>query len=291
MLPEKIFASREKISISEGVAKLCANFLQSRSKAIHDFRGNKLICYANDAIGNAINASGFYELTELNAVFSFFSPLHNEFKDAEALDVGANIGNHSIYFSRFFGCVRAFEPHPVTFEILNINAKLYHKIEAFNCGLSEVSGYVEMEENSTNLGGSRIVSHGSFKVKVCRLDDIDLNPSKIKLIKLDVEGHEAAVLRGGSNLIAVAQPIILFEAHLNDFNGPMEEVEILSALGYRFVWMKPLGSGIIRKLRILKMLLTGNKIREFYTGAAIEPADHNMIIAVPQRWQSTLGVY
>lgn len=288
---KKIHTNRQPVSFSDTFAKLFASFLQSRSLALNELRGGKLVCYANDTIGNAINASGFYELTELNAVFDFLLPLRNEFRERWALDVGANVGNHSIYFSQYFSGVHAFEPHPVTSKILAINAGFYARIVVHDYGLSDVGGCLEMAENPTNLGGSRVTAGGDLKIRVKRLDDLDdIDPETVALVKLDVEGHEAAVLRGGVKFLQASQPVILFEAHAQDFEKTMEEVEIMRSLGYRFVWMRPLGRGVKKFFYLLSTLVMQSKKREFYVGENIEPADHFMIVAVPRRWQALLKV-
>lgn len=70
----------------------------------------------------------------------------------------------------------------------------------------------------------------------------------------------------------------------------MEEVEIMRSLGYRFVWMRPLGRGVKKFFYLLSTLVMQSKKREFYVGENIEPADHFMIVAVPRRWQALLKV-
>lgn len=251
-----------------------------------------MVAYANDTIGNAIAATGFYEWTELQAVFDFLAPLREEFKDSLALDVGANIGNHSVYFSRHFKEVHAFEPHPVTCRILEINASLYSGIRVHNVALSDRAGAAHLVENPTNLGGSRIVagSSASAVISLQRLDDCEIDRSQISLIKLDVEGHEAQVLRGGVETLQESMPVVLFEAHATDFDGPMDEVEILNGLGYRFAWIQPLGVGLRKYVNLLIMLMRGQKVRAICTGDGIPPADHSMIVAVPPRWQALLGL-
>lgn len=288
-----IHRSIQPFSLSEALLKLCANRLQSTSAKLLQRRGGKMIVYANDTIGNAIGATGFYEWTELQAIFDFLAPLQNEFRGSLALDVGANIGNHSIYFSRHFKGVHAFEPHPVTFRILEINASLYTGITVHNVALSDRCGQAHLVENPVNLGGSRIgaASNSSAVISLQRLDDFEIDRSQISLIKLDVEGHEANVLRGGVETLRQSMPIVLFEAHTADFEGPMEEVEILKGLGYRFAWMQPLGVGVRKYVKLLGMMVRGQKVKAVCTGGAIPPADHSMIIAIPPRWQALLGLH
>lgn len=287
-----IHQSVHDFSISDAILKICANKLQSRSADLLQRRGGKLVVYANDTIGNAIGASGFYEWIELETIFNFLKPLHQIFKTSIALDVGANIGNHSIYFSRYFREVRAFEPHPVTNRILEINANFYSGITVHKFALSDRHGRAQLIENPVNLGGSRIAdtSSTSIAISLQKLDDLDIDRSRISLIKLDVEGHEANVLRGGLETLQEAMPIVLFEAHAADFEGPMEEVEQLKTLGYRFAWIQPIGTGLEKYIRLLSMLARRKKTRSICTGNTIPPADHSMIVAIPPRWQAPLGL-
>jgi hypothetical protein len=95
----QLFQNKQPFSLSEAIRKVCANQLQAGSADLIKRRGGKLVVFANDTIGNAINASGFYEWSELEAIFDFLKPLHGQFNRSLALDIGANIGNHSIYLS------------------------------------------------------------------------------------------------------------------------------------------------------------------------------------------------
>lgn len=288
----QVYTAVQKCSRNESIAAWCAVRLQARSLELLQRRGGKMVVYANDFIGNVINAHGFYEFSELAAIFEFLRPLYKEFRESIALDIGANIGNHSIYFSRYFQWVHAFEPHPITRKILEINAGFYSNISVHGYGLGDCDGELTLKENPTNLGGSRIVAsgQGDYLIQLRRLDDAALERSKIALIKLDVEGHEAQVLRGGMETIKQAKPLILFEAHAEDFDGPMEEIDLLKAMGYAFVWLQPLGTGVKKYMRWIVQVLTGKKKRILCTGDAIPRADHGMIIAVPPRWMAMLGL-
>ena len=56
------------------------------------------------------------------------------------VDIGANIGNHSIAFSKISKKVYSFEAHPRTFEILKFNTDKYKNIKIFNIGISNKKG-------------------------------------------------------------------------------------------------------------------------------------------------------
>jgi D-glycero-beta-D-manno-heptose 1-phosphate adenylyltransferase len=154
-----------------------------------------------------------------------------------ALDIGANIGNHSIYFSKFiFDKVFAFEANPTNFRILLENKKLNNigddKLVVHNVALSD--GYYNYrtmeEENANNMGGSRVFE-GDGELITKKLDDFEL--SKVNFIKLDVERHELKVLKGAVNLINRDFPDIIVE---NETDVDCETMDLfMKELGYRMV--------------------------------------------------------
>jgi hypothetical protein len=156
---KQLFQSKQPFSLSGAIRKVCANQLQAGSADLIKRRGVKIAVFANDTIGNAINASGFYEWSELEAIFDFLKPLHEHFNRSLALDIGANIGNHSIYFSRYFKAVHAFEPHPLTYRILDINASLR---------FPKFSGHFRLSGLIPNKGVNRVRTGKKNKEKVYR---------------------------------------------------------------------------------------------------------------------------
>jgi FkbM family methyltransferase len=164
-----------------------------------------------------------------------------------ALDIGANIGNHSVFFSDLFEEVFAFEPNPRTFFLLKFNSEhacFKRNIRCFNFGLSDQNSELLFKASKSNVGGSRIINDlqnvqdgDTFLIEVKCADDFEeLSDRKISLIKIDVEGHELSVLKGAKNLIENNKPVILFEQHSSDFsNGNSEVVDYLRGLNYRFL--------------------------------------------------------
>ncbi len=164
-----------------------------------------------DHIFQAIAKSGnFYELGLLNALAPLISP------GDLILDVGANIGNHCIYFAGICGArVIAFEPNPTALRILkkNIAANgLEHLIEIRSHALGNAAA--QAVPNTTcagNLGATSLKLAPNGKISVTRLDDEDFTGTP-KLLKIDVEGMDLAVIEGARNLLSGAQPIIAVEA-------------------------------------------------------------------------------
>lgn len=132
-----------------------------------------------------------------------------------ALDIGANIGSHTMYFIKKWGVkkVWSFEPVPSTFAILRKNIEindLGEKVVLENVGVGEKEYHASVkEEIKYNRGGTSIQedSTGPFEVKT--IDSYRL--SDISLIKIDTEGYELKVLQGAEATIVKNRPIILAE--------------------------------------------------------------------------------
>ena len=151
----------------------------------------------------------------------------NSYKET-AVDIGANIGNHSIFLSNFFKKVYAFEPNPITFDVLSINSKyknLAQNIYPLNIGLSDENTQLPFVINPNNIGGSKIMSkNDNLKIKdktnvnVKKADELEiLENEKISLIKIDVEGHEINALKGAEKIIKSNKPVILFEQEADKY--------------------------------------------------------------------------
>jgi FkbM family methyltransferase len=123
------------------------------------------------------------------------------FREATALDLGANIGNHSLFFADHFKQVQAFEPNERTFKVLTLNAELVGNVTCHQVGLSDMAGTAHFRVNPANIGSSRVVASaapGTSEVRLTTLDAFTRGLADIKLIKVDVEGHDyAALVHGG----------------------------------------------------------------------------------------------
>lgn len=184
-----------------------------------------LACAPNDFMGREIIVTGLHEEGLLVALFEkFLVKWIPEFKTGVILDVGANIGNHSCFFASYFRQVIAFEPNPVAYRLLQANLALNNlqNVVLKKVGLSDQEADLTYVQTKGNLGGS-----GFFEADKTRNDDqsilrvevgdieinkINLN-DPIRMIKVDVEGHEYPVLKGLKNTIAANKPILMFEVH------------------------------------------------------------------------------
>jgi FkbM family methyltransferase len=154
----------------------------------------------------------------------------------QAIDIGANIGFHTVRFSYLFNSVKSFEPAQCNYDSLKENTKKLKNVEIFKLGVGDVSAEmkIELPKNSVNCGAFSFKDFLnceeekiSEKVKVVKLDDFNFFPN---LIKIDTQGFEKNVLIGSIETLKKSKPVILAEVAKK---GPTQELlDILKPLGY-----------------------------------------------------------
>jgi FkbM family methyltransferase len=138
------------------------------------------------------------------------------------LDVGANIGCTAILFGNLSKYVYAFEPSPTTFTLLetNIARSGLKNISPMNVGLGAERGEFTLTFAPSNRSGGFVsnqtqasTGHTIEKIDVRRMDDVigELNPRTVDFIKIDVEGFEGHVLRGGMQTLSTHKPMVVLE--------------------------------------------------------------------------------
>jgi len=193
----------------------------------------------DDWIYKSISSSkNFYEIDLLKYVKYVLDG-----KDGVIIDVGANIGNHSVFFGSFISSsVICFEPNPNVLPILkrNLSAnKIHHKL--FELGLSDKPGYATVAipfGHENNVGAAKLIASNipSSNISISTLDMLlpqirdFLQGENILAIKIDVEGMEPNVLNGGIDLINTYKPEIFIE--VVDANQMRRIEPILEKLGY-----------------------------------------------------------
>lgn len=268
-----------------------------RSREFNLLHRGKMAVFANDYIGIQINQHGFFERFELDMIFAFLSPILEDLRNGIALDIGANIGNHSLYFSKYFKTIHSFEPHPRIFDLLQFNARIADNIIPLNFGLGDANQSLELNENWENMGSSSIkhntgIEGSKVSIEIRRLDDLALDAGTISLMKIDVEGFESNVIRGAWKTIQEHQPLILMEQLASEFKqGTTESIEALHKLGYAFCWRQPWAASrgwVIRRINTLRNVFLGGTYDHNFMTGDVPPATYEMLIAVPKRLQARL---
>lgn len=151
-----------------------------------------------------------------------------------ALDIGANIGNHTIFFSKICKLkVISFEPFEHCYKILTKNVylnKINEQVTTHHKAVGCASGTgTPIIVDSNNLGQTRFVVQPSGDVEMVALDDLHFD-QRVSLLKIDVEGMELDVLKGGSELIKRDNPLIYIEIAEDDLFVSVKS--FLLKLGY-----------------------------------------------------------
>ena len=155
-----------------------------------------------------------------------------------AIDLGANVGNYAARLSDLVqstGRVLAFEPVPQTFELLAANvARLpLRNITLLNLAASDEVALRGMrvpviDGGIQNPYMAHLTDEGAQMSVLCvPLDSLEI-PHRVKLIKIDVEGHELAAVKGMRRLLERDRPVLIIE-------GTSPEVATyLATFGYTF---------------------------------------------------------
>ncbi len=156
-------------------------------------------------------------------------------------DVGANWGYYGVLLATnpaFSGTVHAFEAAPDTYRDLEATmdaAGLRDRVTCHRMGLSSEDGELPLVtgRHSALARIDRTVGRQkATMVAVRRLDSLDLPPADF--IKIDVEGHELDVLRGGARRLERARPVVILENWFDPGQpaATLEPLAFLTERGY-----------------------------------------------------------
>jgi FkbM family methyltransferase len=159
-------------------------------------------------------------------------------------DIGANIGNHAMFFSRQTGNsgkVFSFEPQPQIFYMLcgNLALNSITNVTPINTAVGKEEGYLWLPDvdysKENNFGGISLQAiHDGLRIPVTTLDHY-IDVARADLIKIDVEGMEHEVISGAKELILKFKPVLFVE---NDRVEKSEAlVKLIRSLGYKLYWV------------------------------------------------------
>ena len=191
-------------------------------------------------VGRSFKEYGEFSSGELELFTRFIQ------RGAIVLDVGANIGAHTIPLAQLVGSggvVVAFEPQPFLHRILCANLVLngIPNVLTYAMALGDCEGdcLVPVLDYSqpNNFGGIAIdmVKEGEV-VPPGMLDAFQLE--RVDFIKLDVEGYEAKMLAGAAETIARCRPILYIENDRPEKSADL--IQRLFDMDYRLWWHTPL---------------------------------------------------
>lgn len=169
------------------------------------------------------------ELAHIGEILKFCKP------DPVVLDIGANIGVHSLYLSAAVGPagqVHAFEAQRIVFQVLmgNLAINSIENVYGYHTALGSEAGTLKLPPvdytKPWNFGGMGLktespdpqFAHGTPERAAADRNEVvpmialdSLNLKRVDFIKLDVEGMEEDVLRGAVRTLDISRPLMQIE--------------------------------------------------------------------------------
>lgn len=197
--------------------------------------------FSKDLIDHKILFTGSYE-QETNSILEKYLT-----KDFFVVEAGANSGTETLLISRLIGNegrVFAFEPVPHLIEKLNHNIKIneLQNIQVEQLALGEKNEEIHfftfpIEHPNQGMGSKLIDNKVSNKIRVNQitLDSfvLEINElNRLDFLKMDVQGAEIDILRGGRETLLKFKPMIFLEAG-EGWSDVLDLYTYLEGLGYK----------------------------------------------------------
>lgn len=210
----------------------------------YEFEGN-----ADSLIDWHIAVFGVWE-PEVVAAMEDLLVLYRK-NDGVVVDVGANIGTHSIYVAKAAQTVHAIEPWPPVIDRMHetLNKNKIENVIVHPVGFADKPGELEYNVPSgENLGmgtfSRRLAEErgfadvGKMMLPLVVGDDYfaEKKVERVDMIKADIEGYEKMAFIGLEAVMKRDRPIVLFELNVGNEEGfhSMEELESVFPDNYRF---------------------------------------------------------
>lgn len=163
-------------------------------------------------------ATGSYDLQTSAIIRRFVSA------EDTVMDIGANVGALTLLMAQVahHGKVLAIEPGLTTFARLtanlDLNPELQNLVTAHQLGIADEPGTLYWQADANVPGNAGLFRQGGLAVRVESLDQFvdQLSLERLDFVKIDVEGMELEVIKGGMAAIAKFRPIVYYET-LEDF--------------------------------------------------------------------------
>lgn len=217
-------AAKEK---TENSSRGVEHTLQNYSLAVTRI-GHMLTFSGDMVIGKSLRETGSFQENDIGKTIHMLEASGYEISRNLFLDVGANIGTHTLYALQYgFKNAVCIEAEPENFRLLRIN-QLLNELDSRCINIcvaaSAQSGEVDIELSPNNSGDHRIITDQSYinlhneltwtkkKIQSKRLDEIlqslKMQASDISFTWIDTQGHEGHVLEGAETLVSAKTPFV-----------------------------------------------------------------------------------
>jgi FkbM family methyltransferase len=198
------------------------------------------------------------------------------------IDIGANLGIFCLRLAADMGikCV-AVEPQPNLAELLRYNSSeigISNLLDIREIALGSMSGEAKLSVSEDNSGNSMLITDadGAFvTVQLKKIDDIITSEiwATVRLLKIDVEGYELEVFRGGGKRFREHRPTIVFEMNEIEMTklkiSPAKLVNELRIFGYTDFYalgpvLYPIANGVYKVQNYVALGSNDNSLVEAY---------------------------
>lgn len=194
--------------------KLNITFLDSEMLYKIKYTGKIVKIYLNPKFGfvdKVIFKNGIYEKEIVDDIVNSLT------KDSVMLDIGANIGQHSLLAASYCKEIHAFEPIPEVFKQFQKSVAVngFTNLHLYNIGISDRKTSLHFNYITNHAGSSSFVETDNPNVNILSVQTDTLEnifkDKKVDVIKIDVEGFEAVVIFGNKEFILRNRPVIFME--------------------------------------------------------------------------------
>ena len=188
----------------------------AQTRSLTTTLGHEITVFRNDHVGDKIARQGLYEKENLQLFLALLARL----PAPVVLDIGANIGNHTLAFATQAARVHSFEPIPSILALLrhNVSQNALDNVQIHPLALSDQTGEATIHlVKDGNVGASSFDqrNHATEAVTVRKAIGDDYlaahGITRVDFVKIDVEAHELYVLRGLLGTLRRDLPLITLE--------------------------------------------------------------------------------
>jgi len=217
---------------------------------------NKTTIFLSNRCRSIMGSSRKGRIYELDLIQAFYNKLMCGTKNPVFLDIGANTGSFSLLptVDKNIKCY-TFEPNPIAYSVLEENVRgngISDNVEIYNKGVwsseTKLPLKVPVDNGDSGLStfgctplrfkyGNKTGAYREFVVDCVTIDGfVDENNIDVDAIKIDTEGSELEILRGGRNTLLSQKPLLLLEyddKNTEQFGYNRDEIKsLLVEFGY-----------------------------------------------------------
>lgn len=187
-----------------------------------------------------------YQWSKQNAAMGIMRQYIPYWNQRSFIDVGAHVGLWSMWWGPIMKAVVAFEPIPPMRDLYRANMVGRGHYHLSATALGSAPGKTALMFNPENTGNTHAARAGETGLEkiMCEVTTLDLALGSLSdfpipgVIKIDCEGVEEAVVRGGEQTIKAHRPLIIVEQKKGAAyygSSPLGAVDLLRGWGYHTV--------------------------------------------------------